>query len=154
MIPILNRGGEQIATMKETLKARPTVICMRLKRGEKVGGEVLGGKGIQMELLHKIEAHISQSGMERLVREQLVRGLEEGVNGNFGMCRGCKMGKSSEKSHPRKYRDYWSREPLELLYTDIVGPFSLKSSGGGGSQYNLVVIDDFSRKSWTIPLKL
>ena len=40
--------------------------------------------------------------MERLVREQMVRGLEEGVKGEFDMCRGCKMGRSSDIKHPRK----------------------------------------------------
>ena len=53
--------------MKETRKARPTLICERLKGGEEMEGEVLGGKGIQMELLHKRLGHTTQSGMERLV---------------------------------------------------------------------------------------
>ena len=57
VIQIFNRAGEQIATMKETVRARPTLICERLKGSdENEGGgeakaEVLGGKGIQMELL-------------------------------------------------------------------------------------------------------
>ena len=101
-IPIMNREGEQIATMQESLKARPTLVCKGLNDGGGMEGEVLGGKGISMELLHKRLGHTSQGGMERLVREQMVRGLEEGMKGDFGMCRGCKLGKSSEKSHPRK----------------------------------------------------
>ena len=152
-IPILNREGEQIATMRESLKARPTLVCKGLNEHEEMEGEVLGGKGISMELLHKRLGHTSQGGMERLVREQLVRGLEEGIKGDFGMCRGCKLGKSSEKSHPRKTQEYRATEPLELVHTDIAGPFNPKAIGGGGSQYNLVIIDDFSRKSWTVPLR-
>ena len=152
-IPIVNRVGEQIATMRESLKARPTLVCERLNGLEEMEGEILGGKGISMELLHKRLGHTSQSGMERLVREQLVRGLEEGMKGDFGMCRGCKMGRSSEKSHPRKSQEYRAKEPLELVHTDIAGPFNPKAIGGGGSQYNLVIIDDFSRKSWTVPLR-
>ena len=154
VIPILNREGEQIATMRESLKAKPTLICEALNGPEEMEGEVLGGKGISMELLHRRLGHTSQGGMERLVREQLVRGLEEGIKGDFGMCRGCKLGKSSEKSHPRKAQEYRAKEPLELVHTDIAGPFNPKAIGGGGSQYNLVIIDDFSRKSWTVPLRL
>ena len=58
LIPIFNRDEEQIATMKETVRARPTLICERLKYadvdgdGGEVEAEVLGGKGIQIELLH------------------------------------------------------------------------------------------------------
>ena len=55
--------------------------------GDVVEAEVLGGKGIQMELLHKRLGHTSQSVVDRLVREKMVRGLEEGVKGEFGMCR-------------------------------------------------------------------
>ena len=54
--------------MGETLKARPTLICMRLNENEEVGEELLGGKGIQMELMHKRLGHTSQSVIERLVR--------------------------------------------------------------------------------------
>ena len=153
LIPILNKEGQQIATMRETLKGRPTLVCLELNVPGEMKGEVLGGKGISMELLHKRLGHTSQGGMERLVREQMVRGLEEGMKGDFGMCRGCKMGKSSEKTHPRKSQEYRATEPLELVHTDIAGPFKPKAVGGGGGQYNLVVIDDFSRKSWTIPLR-
>ena len=151
-IPILNREGEQIATMQESLKARPTLVCKGLNDGGEMEGEVLGGKGISMELLHKRLGHTSQGGMERLVREQMVRGLEEGMKGDFGMCRGCKMGKSSEISHPRKPQEFRAAEPLELIHTDIAGPFGPKAIEGGG-QYNLVIVDDYSRKSWTVALK-
>ena len=156
VIPILNRAGNQIATMRETRKARPTLICTRLKEGESEKGvieaEILGGKGVNMELLHKRLGHTSQSVLERLVREQMVRGLEEGVVGDFKMCRGCKMGRSSEKSHPRKDPEFRAKEPLELIHTDISGPFEPMAIEGKG-RYNLVVIDDYSRKSWVVPLK-
>ena len=74
------------------------------------------------------------------------------MKGEFGMCRGCQMGKSSEAKHPRKDPKYRATEQLELIHTDIARPFKPKAIGGGNKQYNLIVIDDFSRKSWTIPL--
>ena len=154
VIPIFNRDGKQIATMRETTKARPTLICTRMEECEyEMEGEALGAKGVQMDLLHRRLGHTSQSVIERLVREQLVRGLEEGVTGEMGMCRGCKMGRSSEKPHPRKDQQYRAKEQLELVHVDIAGPFSPKSVDKKGYQYNLVVVDDFSRKSWCIPLK-
>ena len=138
--------------MQESLKARPTLICKGLNDGEEMEGEVLGAKGISMELLHKRLGHTSQGGMERLVQEQMVRGLEEGMKGDFGMCRGCKMGKSTEQPHPRKAQEIRATEPLELIHTDIAGPFSPNAIEGGG-RYNLVIVDDFSRKSWTVAIK-
>lgn len=43
---------------------------------------------MSMELLHRRLGHTAQSGMERLMREQMVRGLEEGIKGD-SMFRGC-----------------------------------------------------------------
>ena len=88
-----------------------------------------------------------------MVREQLVRGLEAGIKGDLEMCKGCKMGRSSEPKHPRKSQEHRAKVPLELVHTDIAGPFNPKAIGGGGSQYNLVIVDDFSRKSRTISLR-
>ena len=76
-----------------------------------------------MKLLHRRLGHTSQSVIERLVRDQMVRGLEEGVKGDFGVCTGCKMGRSSDKNHPRKDPEYRAKVPLELIHTDIAGPF-------------------------------
>ena len=153
-IPIYNQMGKQIATMEETKRARPTLICERLngKEEEVLEAEVFGGKGVSMEFFHRRLGHTAQSGMERFVREQMVRGLEEGMKEEFGMCRGCQMLKSSEANNPRKNPKYRATERLELIHTGIVGPFKPKAIGGGNKQYNLVVIDEFSRNSWTIPL--
>ena len=100
--------GEQIATILENEKARPTLVCEKHHGAEQMEGEILGGKGITMGLLHRRLGHTSQGGMERLVREQLVRGLEAGIQGDLEMCKGCKMGKSSEQKHPRKSQEHRS----------------------------------------------
>ena len=76
--------------MRETARARPTLICRRGKEYEgDMEGEVLGAKGVEMDLLHKRLGHTSLSVMDRLVREQMVWGLEEGIKGDMGMCKGC-----------------------------------------------------------------
>ena len=59
----------------------------------------------------------------------MFRGLEEGVVGDLKMCRGCKMGKSSEISHPRKDPESRAKEPLKLVHTDLAGPFSPMAIG-------------------------
>ena len=56
--------------MRETAKARPTLICTRMEECEyEMEGEALGAKGVQMDLLHRRLGHTSQSVIERLVRE-------------------------------------------------------------------------------------
>ena len=47
VITILNSDGKQIATMRETAKARPTLICTRMEECEyEMEGEALGAKGV------------------------------------------------------------------------------------------------------------
>ena len=91
VIPIINKHGVQIATMRETSKARPTLICTKAGdfQGE-FGGEALRAKGIQMELLNKRLGHTSQSVMERLVRDQMVRGLVRVLSVTWGCAGGAK----------------------------------------------------------------
>ena len=54
-----------------------------------------------------------------------MRGPEKGVKGGFGMCRGCKMGRASDIKHPRKSLEFKAKEQLELIRTNIAGPFRL-----------------------------
>ena len=81
----------------------------------------------------------------------MVRGLEEGIKGEFSMCRDYKMEKSSEAAHPRKDPAFRAKEQLEIVHTDLAGPFKPRAIEGK-YRYNLVFVDDFSRKSWTILL--
>ena len=60
VIPIFNREGEQIATMKETLKARPTLICEEFSMKGKMG--VIGANWGK-EIVAKV-----QLGLKELVR--------------------------------------------------------------------------------------
>ena len=47
VIKIFNRDGKQIETMRETTKARPTLICTRMEEcGYEMEGEALGTKGV------------------------------------------------------------------------------------------------------------
>ena len=43
-------------------------------------------------------------------------------------------------------------EQLELIHTDIARPFVPETIEGRGKD-NLVIVDDFNRKAWCIPLK-
>ena len=58
------------------------------------------------------------------------------------------MGRSSEDKQPRKDLAFKSAEPLQLVHTNISRPFVPKSIERGKSK-KIVVIDDYSKKSWT-----
>ncbi|GJV13616.1 putative ribonuclease H-like domain-containing protein [Tanacetum coccineum] len=65
-------------------------------------------------------------------------------------CDACKMGKQAHASHKAKNVVSTTR-CLELLHMDLFGPSAVRSYGG--NRYTLVIVDDYSRYTWTRFLK-
>ena len=105
---------------------------------------------IQLDLLHRRTGHAALSTLHQLTRGGLVRGLEGGITGKLGTCRGCMLGKPLSKPHPSKNPAYRAESPLQLVHADLAGP--IKPASWGGSRYLFVLTDDFSRKSWVVLL--
>jgi hypothetical protein len=63
------------------------------------------------------------------------------------LCDVCQKGKQVKVSFKSKNVISTSR-PLQLLHMDLFGPSRTMSLGG--SYYALVIVDDFSRFTWTI----
>ncbi|GKA67590.1 retrovirus-related pol polyprotein from transposon TNT 1-94 [Tanacetum coccineum] len=62
----------------------------------------------------------------------------------------CKMGKQAHASHKAKNVVSTTR-CLELLHMNLFGPSAVQSYGG--NRYTLVIVDDYSRYTWTRFLK-
>jgi len=63
------------------------------------------------------------------------------------MCEACQKGKQTKVSF--KPKNVVSTErPLEMLHMDLFGPSRIMSLGG--NLYALVIVDDFSRYTWTL----
>ena len=67
-----------------------------------------------------------------------------------GVFQGCILGKHLEKKYERASHERTSA-PLELIHSDIAGPFDHMSMSQ--SKYTLNFIDDFSRYCWVYFLK-
>nr|GEX54509.1 integrase, catalytic region, zinc finger, CCHC-type, peptidase aspartic, catalytic [Tanacetum cinerariifolium] len=61
------------------------------------------------------------------------------------------MGKSTKKTHKPKSEDT-NQEKLYLLHMDLCGPMRVESVNG--KKYILVIVDDYSRFTWTMGLSL
>ncbi|KAG9450495.1 hypothetical protein H6P81_010460 [Aristolochia fimbriata] len=100
-------------------------------------------------LWHLRFGHLGFTGLKLLLKEKMVKGLPE-IDHPDQLCEGCMKGKQHrlpfEAGHSRR-----ARRPLELVHTDIVGPFEVTSLGG--NRYYLTFIDDFSRYTWVYFLK-
>ncbi|KAK1424128.1 hypothetical protein QVD17_19443 [Tagetes erecta] len=94
---------------------------------------------------HRRLGHINFKILNKLVKNNLVRGLPLKDFSVVEKCMACAKGKQHKKPHKLKITNTIS-EPLELLHTNLFGPISVKSIAK--KSYCLVVTDDYSRYTW------
>ncbi|GJV75369.1 retrovirus-related pol polyprotein from transposon TNT 1-94 [Tanacetum coccineum] len=100
-------------------------------------------------LWHRRLGHANMCLIQSLVSKELVRNLSK-LKFDQHFCDACKMGKQAHVSHKAKNIVSTTR-CLELLYMDLFGPSAVRSYGG--NHYTLVIVDDYSRYTWTRFLK-
>ena len=98
----------------------------------------------QATLWHKRLGHFHARGMQRMVKTQAVTGLPE-IHVPKQTCTGCQIGKQARTKLPKE-ATFQASDILELIHSDVCGPF--KTSSTGGSKYFVTFIDDFSRRVW------
>ena len=95
-------------------------------------------------LWHSRFGHLIFHTLREMSRKKIVEGLPL-VNVPSKLCANCIAGKHHRMPFP-KVSSFRVTEPLEIVHTDICGPISQTTLGG--SQYFLLIIDDFSRLTW------
>ena len=96
-------------------------------------------------LWHKRLGHISKHRIERLVSNDILQPLNFS---DFGDCINCIKGK---QTNFRKYEANRCSEVLELIHTDICGPFPTATRNG--HRYFISFIDDYSRYGYIYLIK-
>ncbi|GJR76302.1 putative ribonuclease H-like domain-containing protein [Tanacetum coccineum] len=96
----------------------------------------------ESNLWHRRFGHVNFKTMNKLVRENLVRGLPSKLFENDHTCVACQKGKQHKASNTTKLVSSIS-QPLQMLHMDLFGPTFVESLNK--KMYCLVVIDDFSR---------
>ena len=98
-------------------------------------------------LWHKRLGHASLSLLNKLVSKDLVIGLPTIKFHDGKVCDACAKGKQVKNSFKSK-RVVSTSKPLELLHIDLCGPMRIMSRGG--KRYVCVIVDDYSRFTWTL----
>ena len=88
-------------------------------------------------LWHKRLGHISKQRIQRLIDERILKSIDLT---NFQVCIECIKGK---QTNTRRLGSNRATDVLELIHTDICGPFPTTS--WNGQQYFITFIDDYSR---------
>ncbi|GJS62657.1 retrovirus-related pol polyprotein from transposon TNT 1-94 [Tanacetum coccineum] len=100
-------------------------------------------------LWHRRLGHANMRLIQSLASKELVRNLPK-LKFDQHFCDACKIRKQAHASHKAKNMVSTTRF-LELLHMDLFGPSTVRSYGG--NRYTLVIVDDYSRYTWTRFLK-
>ncbi|GJU18603.1 retrovirus-related pol polyprotein from transposon TNT 1-94 [Tanacetum coccineum] len=100
-------------------------------------------------LWHRRLGHANMRLIQSLSSKELVRNLPK-LKFEKHFCDACNVGKQVHESHKAKNM-VSTTKCLELLHMDLFGPSAVQSYGG--NFYTLVIVDDYSRYTWTRFLK-
>ena len=102
------------------------------------------------DLWHQRLGHLNSQQLYKMVQQNHISGIKLSPRSGESTCEGCIVGKMQRK--PFKSVDHkQSSKKLELIHSDICGPFQVDSIGG--SRYFATFIDDYSRCVATYFLK-
>ncbi|KAK1401563.1 hypothetical protein POM88_001168 [Heracleum sosnowskyi] len=127
------RGNVYIADFSST--SPDTITCLFSKASKD-----------ESWLWHKKLSHLNFKVMNDLVRKDLSRGIPQVEFSKDGLCDACQKGKQKKASFKSKTESSIVQQ-LELLHMDLFGPVNVMSISK--KKYCLVIVDDFSRFTWT-----
>ncbi|XP_049381315.1 uncharacterized protein LOC125845854 [Solanum stenotomum] len=101
-------------------------------------------------LWHRRLGNVSSFLLNKLVSGDLVCGLPKLKFSDNKVCDACVKGKQTRSSFKPK-KQMSSSRALELIHMDLCGHVKIQSKGG--KKYILVIVDGYSRFTWTMFLK-
>ena len=102
-----------------------------------------------MNLWHERLAHVHVDGIRAMARSGVVNGLNIASTKHIVKCKGCVYGKNSRAPIPKSSGER-VKGILDLVHTDVCGPFPEESLGG--SLYFVSFVDDYTRYAWIYPI--
>nr|GFA04134.1 retrovirus-related Pol polyprotein from transposon TNT 1-94 [Tanacetum cinerariifolium] len=113
----------------------PNPICLMAKASSS-----------QAWLWHRRLSHLNFDTINLLSKNDIVVGLSKLKFVKDHLCSSCELGKAKRKSFHTKITPS-SKRRLQLLHMDLCGPMRVASING--KIYVLVIVDDYSRYTWT-----
>ncbi|GJV69984.1 retrovirus-related pol polyprotein from transposon TNT 1-94 [Tanacetum coccineum] len=100
----------------------------------------------QAWLWHRRLSYLNFDTINLLSKNNIVNGLPKLKFVKDHLCSSCELGKAKRKSFHTKTTPSLKRR-LQLLHMDLCGPMRVESING--KKYVLVIVDDYSRYTWT-----
>ncbi|GJY74579.1 retrovirus-related pol polyprotein from transposon TNT 1-94 [Tanacetum coccineum] len=96
--------------------------------------------------LHRRLSHLNFDTINLLSKNNIVNGLPKLKFAKVHLCSSCELRKAKRKAFHTKTTPS-SKRRLQLLHIDLCGPMRVESING--KKYVLVIVDDYSRYTWT-----
>ncbi|GJS10966.1 retrovirus-related pol polyprotein from transposon TNT 1-94 [Tanacetum coccineum] len=133
-----NRGSDLYTiSLQETTSSTP--ICLMAKASP-----------TQAWLWHRRLSHLNFDYINLLSKKDVVIGLPKLKYVKDQLCSSCEVSKAKRSSFKSKTVSS-SKRRLNLLHMDLCGPMRVASING--KKYILVIVDDYSRYTWTLFLR-
>ncbi|GJW47481.1 retrovirus-related pol polyprotein from transposon TNT 1-94 [Tanacetum coccineum] len=133
-----NRGSDLYTiSLQETTSSTP--ICFMAKASP-----------TQAWLWHRRLSHLNFDYITLLSKKDIVTGLPKLKYVKDQLCSSCEISKAKRSSFKSKVVPS-SKGRLNLLHMDLCGPMRVASING--KKYILVIVDDYSRYTWTLFLR-
>ncbi|GKD71434.1 retrovirus-related pol polyprotein from transposon TNT 1-94, partial [Tanacetum coccineum] len=113
----------------------PNLICLMAK-----------ATSSQAWLWHRRLSHLNFNTINLLSKNNIVNGLPKLKFVKDHLCSSSELGKAKRKSFHTKTTSS-SKRRLQLIHMDLCGPMRVESING--KKYVLVIINDYSRYTWT-----
>ena len=97
---------------------------------------------LDIQLLHRRMGHSGNDAMQKLLRGNMVRGIDKVKIKDLSACDFCKLGKATQQPHPAGVNK--GTELLGLVMVDLAGPNRPKTLGG--KLYDMLIMDTFSQR--------
>nr|GFB26991.1 hypothetical protein [Tanacetum cinerariifolium] len=131
--------GTDLYSIKFQNTNSPNPICLMAK-----------ATSSQAWLWHHRLSHLNFDTINLLSNNDIVVGLLKLKFVKYHLCSSCELGKPKQKSFHTKLTPS-SKRRLQLLHMDLCGPMRVASING--KSYVLVIVDDYSRYTWTYFLR-
>ncbi|GJX36844.1 retrovirus-related pol polyprotein from transposon TNT 1-94 [Tanacetum coccineum] len=96
-------------------------------------------------------SHLNFDYINLLSKKDVVIGLPKLKYVKDQLCSSCEVSKAKRSSFKSKELFLFKKEWLNLLHMDLCGPMRVASING--KKYILVIVDDYSRYTWTLFLR-
>nr|GEV32207.1 hypothetical protein [Tanacetum cinerariifolium] len=137
---LIGNRGSDLYTISLQESTSSTPLCLMAKASP-----------TQAWLWHRRLSHLNFDCINLLSKKDVVIGLPKLKYVKDQLCSSCKLTKAKRSSFKSKAVSS-SKGRLNLLHMDLCGPMRVASING--KKYILVIVDDYSRYTWTLFLHL